>query len=821
MGGKDIIVAIKLKDQLTAQLAKVNTGMKGLRSQWQGYAKVSAVATGAAVAMGLALKKVTTSAVDYGVAVDKMAKQIGISTEEWTKMAYAAEQEHLSTQALGLGLLQLSKNMSFAKDGLQTYTREFDRMGIKVTDARGQLRPMQDVLVEMGDYMKDESIPSTQRTATALTLLGRAGKEGIPFLKLTREELAGLYVEAERVGVVISEETAAAFKKFDDVMTTMKGAMRGVTISFAEQLLPILESVTRATTVLIEKFTALPAPMKKVAAVGGITATALTGLIGVTAGVAGGLGLMANQAVEFAKKFPVIIRGLQAAAIAMKTFSMSMLAAMPIIVAGAAAIYLLHKTFKEYNTMKDAQEAAEDTEEFKRQAMEAATNVEKYTQRLNELAEAEVTTGKEVDRLKERLALNVHKYEVMARKVGINTDAMDKYKAALAEMAEPAEKSIELQRLLAQAMGDTRKLGLMAIEDHITKMKEENATEAEMLRARQTMTAKLEKEITDTKTQAYTERLDKRQELKDKLLEIFGTEEEQAKARIDAEIEGLRELGASHAEMLRVRETLEAEFAERQLEEKRRLKEEERAHWRERAEIVQGFYDEHMRLTEGDTAFQLEELKAQYAIYNTYIEDKVALNEWYAAKEKEIMGGSTDAIVELGSEMYSEMKAMSVDMLASGMEGMLGLEENWLESFENIAKNFSTMIGKMIIRTLALQAIKMIFKGPLAFLPMKEGGIVGRPEGIPAQEGLMVYKPTPIIAGERGPEMIAPLDRFAEVVREELNRAGGGGGGVTVNIDKAWDGASIADYFRGEGGKALLQATKEGHQVIHSRGIRT
>lgn len=767
----EIAVTIQLRDKFSAKIAKVRSGMKGLQSEWQGYMKVGAAAAVVSGVMAAGLMKCVQGAGKAAFAEerlqtllnnvvkerDKNIKSLLDQAEAYEQLLGVEAEQTITVQAM-LASFQLTK-----KQIMEATPRVLD-IAAAVAKATGEAANYQNVAIGLGKALTGQ--------------VGALSRMGIVLSDVTvksgdfNDIMADIDLNAKGAAKALGETFAAESAKLGH-------AFGMITDAIGVELIPVLRSLLKTITPIVQKFSEMPPVMTKIIALGGGVATVFTGIAGTGLMAAGGLGLVLNQVALLKKNYPGMIALAGKGTLALKTFGLAAKAMWGPIAVGVAAIILLRETFKAYNEMKDAQASTEDLKQFKKQAMEAAQNLKKYTKELDELAKQGITTGDEVDRLKERIASNIHKYEVFARKIGINTTAMDKYKLALAGTVAPAEKSIELQRLLAEAMGDTRKLGLLAINEHIAKMKEEGATAAEMLLARQAMTMKLEKEITEMKT-----------------------------------------------EELRARETLEREFAERQMEEKRRLKEEERARWRERAEIIQGFYDEHMRLTEGDTAFQLEELKTQYALYSTYIEDKAALDEWYDAKKKKIIEASTTA--EKGS--FVELQ----DVFISGTHTLAG---NWLTnmtdmehfsemSFRRMSDEFGKMIMNMVAKALILKTLELIpgfggISAGIKLFGMKEGGIIGRPEGIPAQEGLMVYGPTRIIAGERGPEMITSLERFAEVVRQELNRAGGGGGGITINIDKAWDGASIADYFRGEGGRALLQATKEGNQIIHTRGIRT
>jgi len=237
---------------LDAETGKLTSAMKGVdqtvkktktgtidfvKTHKAAFLAVSAAIAGATVAM----KKIIDSAKTYALEIDKMAKATGLTTQEVARLRFAMEQEHASFQILSTALPILTKNMSMAREGMETYTREFDRMDISVVDATGNLKETSEVLLEMSDFMVGTA-SDTEKLAVAQTLLGRKGAELIPFLKLGREEIEKLGDEAEQLGLVMGEKEVAAFKKFDDALTSARGALKGVFISIAQQLIPILEN---------------------------------------------------------------------------------------------------------------------------------------------------------------------------------------------------------------------------------------------------------------------------------------------------------------------------------------------------------------------------------------------------------------------------------------------------------------------------------------------------------------------------------------------------------------------------------------------------
>lgn len=195
----------------------------------------------AIAAVSAAVIKLRNDAKTYILQIDKMTKVTGMSTEEFSKLAYAAEQEHASLETLSKTLPKLAKYMGQAKDGMATYTREFDKMGIKVTDAKGKLKSSYQVLLEMSDFMGRKGVNDTEKMSIMMTLLGKSGAEMIPLLKMGSAWFNKMGKEAERFGVVLDKKTVAAIKAADDSLTALKTAFLGVGIAIIKAIEPSLE----------------------------------------------------------------------------------------------------------------------------------------------------------------------------------------------------------------------------------------------------------------------------------------------------------------------------------------------------------------------------------------------------------------------------------------------------------------------------------------------------------------------------------------------------------------------------------------------------
>jgi hypothetical protein len=115
----------------------------------------------------------------------------------------------------------------------------FRSLGVAVTDAEGALRPTSDVITDLAAaFAGMEDGPA--KTAVAMQLLGKSGRDMVPLLNEGADGLAKLKAEAEDFGQVFSAETGAAADQFNDNMDKLRGAFANIAADLTEQLLPHL-----------------------------------------------------------------------------------------------------------------------------------------------------------------------------------------------------------------------------------------------------------------------------------------------------------------------------------------------------------------------------------------------------------------------------------------------------------------------------------------------------------------------------------------------------------------------------------------------------
>ncbi len=209
-------------------------------AQWIGFGK-SLATVGVAVAG--AFTAMTIKAANYGEALFDLSQKTGVSAAVLSSFKLAAEQSGSSLEGVATAFKFLSRNMA-------ENDKNFAKIGVAVKDAKGQLRPMADVMVEVAD--KFSKMPDgAEKSALALQLFGRSGSELIPMLNLGAQGLEEAMKKARELGLVMSDEDAKASDAFGDRLVELKGAVQGLTNSIGKQLLPAGTALVKTVTDVI------------------------------------------------------------------------------------------------------------------------------------------------------------------------------------------------------------------------------------------------------------------------------------------------------------------------------------------------------------------------------------------------------------------------------------------------------------------------------------------------------------------------------------------------------------------------------------------
>ena len=186
---------------------------------------------GAFAAMGGAM--VISGIIDKFVRIGKLATRFDVTAETLQKLGHVAQIGGADLETVAKAMKTLNTSAADAKEGMATYVREFDTLGIKVDDFF-KLNHEQRWLA-IADAVKN----ATDRNAAmaAITkLMGRAGAEVFTILEqggaATREMMESI--------TVAKDETVKAIEEINDKMTELATVSGG---TFANIFVGVIDGV--------------------------------------------------------------------------------------------------------------------------------------------------------------------------------------------------------------------------------------------------------------------------------------------------------------------------------------------------------------------------------------------------------------------------------------------------------------------------------------------------------------------------------------------------------------------------------------------------
>jgi len=214
------------------------------------FKKVGKAMTVAGAAIVGSLGMMVKSYVAAGDEVHKMALRTSFSTEALSELKYAAEISGATLADVEKGIKKMSKTIVDASDGLTTYVRAFDRIGLTAEELMA-LSP-EEQFDKISQAIARVENP-TIRAAAAQDIFGRAGTKLLPLFAEGEKGLEALRAKAREMGIVFDQEAADKAAALNDAMTTLKGSFKGVTMAVAEQLTPIIEDIAEKITNMVIK----------------------------------------------------------------------------------------------------------------------------------------------------------------------------------------------------------------------------------------------------------------------------------------------------------------------------------------------------------------------------------------------------------------------------------------------------------------------------------------------------------------------------------------------------------------------------------------
>lgn len=194
--------------------------------------------TGPIAALGGGLLALTKKTSDYADVIDKTSQRMGMSAEATQEWKFVGEQLGVELTSLERGLTRFQKRVGEADDGLSSAQRAFENLGVEIKDGEGNLRSMDDLFPSTIQKLADmEDV--TKRNQLAMELFGRGGKELIPLLNQSGDNIEELQQKAHELGIVMGDEAVEEGVEWKDTLHEITEAGKGLFRQLGTELIPI------------------------------------------------------------------------------------------------------------------------------------------------------------------------------------------------------------------------------------------------------------------------------------------------------------------------------------------------------------------------------------------------------------------------------------------------------------------------------------------------------------------------------------------------------------------------------------------------------
>lgn len=195
------------------------------------------LAAAAFVTMTKSLVEFVVQTTDMVDQTNKVAQQLGTTTENLTQLEFAAKRSGVGVEGMRNSLGFLSRNLVEAQRGTGPAAEAFKRLGISTRNADGSLKSMEEILPDIADAFKRNKGQVTQ-TADAMGIFGRSGKELIPLLETGAEGIEEFRKRSDELGNTLGGDVADRASDFQDRLGDLETASSALKIAIADGLAP-------------------------------------------------------------------------------------------------------------------------------------------------------------------------------------------------------------------------------------------------------------------------------------------------------------------------------------------------------------------------------------------------------------------------------------------------------------------------------------------------------------------------------------------------------------------------------------------------------
>ena len=176
-------------------------------------------------------KELIAGAIEAGSHLNELSKQTGIAADELQGLGFAASLSGGSLDDIGQSATKLNRTLAEAAAGSKAAAEPFEKLGISLKDASGNVKTADTVILELADKFASFA-DGPNKAALAVALFGKAGASMIPTLDQGSKKLEES-IEFSKQYSGVTRESSEAAEELEE--TTKKVAL--INSSFGNILL--------------------------------------------------------------------------------------------------------------------------------------------------------------------------------------------------------------------------------------------------------------------------------------------------------------------------------------------------------------------------------------------------------------------------------------------------------------------------------------------------------------------------------------------------------------------------------------------------------
>jgi len=232
--------------QLEGSFGKVG---KQISDGFSNMGKSIATPTGAVIALATAMVTTSIAAIKLGDSIAKSAdalaesaQKAGLSLSSYQKLGAMAKFAGSDVDAMAKSVTIVTKNAFAAVEGNKELSGTFNKLGVSLKDANGQLKSQETIYQETILGLAGMQ-NGTEKTATAIKLLGKSGAELVPMLNQGAEAMKAQLATGDKY-VTLSDSLAKSSGVSNDHLDMLAITIKKTTNESFTPLVKVMADLT-------------------------------------------------------------------------------------------------------------------------------------------------------------------------------------------------------------------------------------------------------------------------------------------------------------------------------------------------------------------------------------------------------------------------------------------------------------------------------------------------------------------------------------------------------------------------------------------------